>query len=270
MVLYYYYPDLIVSNLFYRTCTIMADVSSPCACLSCSLAFLLLYVVFLSKYMMMMMTPSLASRCRPKPCLLQARSLPASQSRTSSLARFSLPTNHVSTARSHGCLADQVYVQQRSARTFILEMLGPDNLYYRNMLAENRDFFLPFFYITAPLPLRKWLPIILRCFFKKRIKSLAVKQILQSAKCPLLMHTSSALQADKQTDSRKSDLNSAALTTERSFTKHQAIRPTNVSLYFLCYCCSVALRIQNRQNLHKVNFYRLTEVMQSNWSLSKI
>jgi len=50
----YYYPDLIVSNLFYCTCTIRADVSAPCACLSCSLAFLLLYVVFLSKYMMMM------------------------------------------------------------------------------------------------------------------------------------------------------------------------------------------------------------------------
>ena len=50
----YYYPDLIVSNLFYHTCTIRADVSAPCACLSCSLAFLLLYVVFLSKYMMMM------------------------------------------------------------------------------------------------------------------------------------------------------------------------------------------------------------------------
>jgi len=50
----YYYPDLIVSNLFYCTCTIRADVSAPRACLSCSLAFLLLYVVFLSKYMMMM------------------------------------------------------------------------------------------------------------------------------------------------------------------------------------------------------------------------
>jgi len=50
----YYYPDLIVSNLFYCTCTITADVSAPCACLSCSLAFLLLDVVFLSKYMMMM------------------------------------------------------------------------------------------------------------------------------------------------------------------------------------------------------------------------
>ena len=49
----YYYPDLIVSNLFYCTCTTRADVSAPCACLSCSLAFLLLYVVFLSKYMMM-------------------------------------------------------------------------------------------------------------------------------------------------------------------------------------------------------------------------
>ena len=48
--------DLIVSNLFYCTCTIRADVSAPCACLSCSLAFLLLYLVFLSKYMMMMMT----------------------------------------------------------------------------------------------------------------------------------------------------------------------------------------------------------------------
>ena len=46
----YYYPDLIISNLFYCTCTIRADVSAPCACLSCSLAFLLLYVVFLSKY----------------------------------------------------------------------------------------------------------------------------------------------------------------------------------------------------------------------------
>ena len=51
----YYYPNLIVSNLFYCTCTIRADVSAPYACLSCSLAFLLLYVVFLSKYMMMMM-----------------------------------------------------------------------------------------------------------------------------------------------------------------------------------------------------------------------
>ena len=46
----YYYPDLIVSNLFYCTCTIRAGVSAPCACLSCSLAFLLLYVVFLSIY----------------------------------------------------------------------------------------------------------------------------------------------------------------------------------------------------------------------------
>ena len=52
----YYYPDLIVSNLFYCTCTIRADVSALCACLSCSLAFLLLYVVFLSKYMMMMIS----------------------------------------------------------------------------------------------------------------------------------------------------------------------------------------------------------------------
>ena len=50
---------------------IRAYVSAPCACLSCSLAFLLLYVVFLSKYMMMMMMiPCARLRWLPVRCLL--------------------------------------------------------------------------------------------------------------------------------------------------------------------------------------------------------
>ena len=64
----YYYPDLIVSNLVYCTCTIRADVSAPCACLSCSLAFLLLYVVFLSKYMMMMKRDKVVKIARLSSC----------------------------------------------------------------------------------------------------------------------------------------------------------------------------------------------------------
>ena len=70
--------------------------------------------------------------CRPKPCIYRLTAYPT-VNHVSPLWRDSLfPPITYLPAHPHGCLANQVSMQQRSARAFILEMLEPDKLHYRN------------------------------------------------------------------------------------------------------------------------------------------